>query len=115
MTPLDAGVHLRESEEGSTLTPGQPEKKDSARKWMWGALFAILAVQIYFVRALLAALFLFAVVFVAIAVVALGLLLVERAGELSLAWVTPGARRSLAYLAALSKRPFRRPHSETAR
>ena len=115
MTPLDAGVHLRESEEDFTLTPGKPEKKDGARKWMWGALLAILAVQIYFVRELLAALFLFAVVFVAIAAVALGLFLVERAGELSLAWVAPAARRGFVYLTELSKRPSRRPHSETAR
>lgn len=97
------------------MTPGKPEKEDGARKWMWAALAAILAVQIYFVRELVAALLLFALVFVAIAAVALGVYLVEQTGELSLAWVAPATRRGFVYLADLSKRPFRRPHSETAR
>ncbi len=82
---------------------------------MWGVLAAILAVQFYYVRALLAALFLFALAFAAIAGLAIGVYLVEQAGKLGFDWVAPASRRSAAYLAELSKRPFRRPHSEIAR
>ncbi len=97
------------------MIPGKMVGNDRARKWMWGILAAILAVQVYYVREILAALFLFALVFAVIAGVALVLYLVERAGEFSFAWVAPATRRAWEYLTELSKRPFRRPHSETAR
>ena len=44
------------------MTPVNVDK-DSARKWMWIFLVALVALQIYFVRELLAALFLFTVGF----------------------------------------------------
>jgi hypothetical protein len=89
--------------------------KDRGRKWMWGVLAAILAVQIYYVRELLAALLLFASVFVVLAALGLGLYLLQQAGELSFARLAPATRRGWGYLTELSRRPFRRPHSETAR
>jgi hypothetical protein len=88
---------------------------------MWIFLAALVALQIYFVRELLAALFLFTLGFSALAGVALVFFLFERAGERSLAWVEPRrrsvgvlARRGLGLLEDLSKRPFRRPRSEPA-
>ncbi len=99
-----------------------PVNQDQARKWMWIFLAALVALQIYFVRELLAALFLFTLGFGALAGLALVFFLFERAGHRSMAWVEPRtrsvavlARRGLGLLEDLSKRPFRRPRSEPAR
>ncbi len=88
---------------------------------MWIFLAALVALQIYFVRELLAALFLFTLGFSALAGVALLFFLFERAGHRSMAWVEPRtrgvgvlARRGLGLLEDLSKKPFRRPRSEPA-
>ena len=95
------------------------EKK--ARKWMWVGLAAFVALQIYFVQEMLAALVLFTGVFAIFAIVALVIYLVDRAGQWSIGWagerVRPAmqlARRGLTLAEDLSKRPFRRPRSETA-
>src|SRR5713226_8607598 len=53
---------------------------------MWIFLAALVALQIYFVRELLAALFLFTLGFGALAGVALVFFLFERAGHRSMAW-----------------------------
>jgi len=78
-------------------------------------------VQLYYVRELLAALFLFAVVFAALAGLAVVALVVERAGSVSFSWAAPRtraaaalARRRLAVVGELSRKPFRRPDSEPA-
>ena len=95
------------------------EKK--VRKWMWVGLAAFVALQIYFVREMLAALVLFTGVFVIFAIIALFLYLVDQAGQWSIGWagarVTPAmhlARRGWTLAEELSKKPFRRPRSETA-
>ncbi len=95
--------------------------KDDARKWMWVFLAAIVALQLYFVRELLAAFLLFTLGFAFLAGLALVFFLVDQARQLSLAWVEPRtrgvaglARRGLGLLEDLSKRPFRRPRSEPA-
>jgi uncharacterized membrane protein YqjE len=95
------------------------EKK--ARKWMWAGLAALVALQMYFVQEMLAALLLFAGVFVIVAVIALLIYLVDRAGQWSIGWagerVRPAlqlARRGWALAEDISKKPFRRPRSETA-
>jgi cytosine/uracil/thiamine/allantoin permease len=95
------------------------EKK--ARKWMWMGLAAFVALQIYFVQEMLAALLLFAGVFVIVGVIALLIYLVDRAGQWSIGWVGEQvrpvmqlARRGWILAEELSKKPFRRPRSETA-
>jgi cytosine/uracil/thiamine/allantoin permease len=95
------------------------EKK--ARKWMWVGLVAFVALQVYFVQEMLAALMLFTGVFVIFALIALVLYLVDRAGQWGLGWAGQRARPALqlarrGWAAAedLSKKPFRRPRSETA-
>jgi cytosine/uracil/thiamine/allantoin permease len=95
------------------------EKK--ARKWMWVGLAAFVALQIYFVREMLAALMLFAGVFVIVAVVALAIYLLDRAGQWSIGWAGEQARPAMQLVRRgwilaeeLSKKPFRRPRSETA-
>ena len=88
---------------------------------MWVGLVAFVALQIYFVQEMLAALLLFTGVFVIFAIIALVLYLVDRAGQWSLGWAGQRARPALqlarrGWAAAedLSKKPFRRPRSETA-
>ena len=95
------------------------EKK--ARKWMWAALAAFLALQIYFVQEMLAALILFTGVFVIVALVALVMYLVDQAGQWSIGWAGRHARPAIQLMhrgwtlaEELSKKPFRRPRSETA-
>ncbi len=98
-----------------------PVKIDRARKWMWVFLAVLVALQLYFVRELLAALFLFTAGFAVLAGMALVFFLFDQARRLSLAWVEPHtrsamsyARRGLALAEELSKKPFRRPRSEPA-
>src|ERR1019366_991510 len=55
-------------------------------KWMWMGVLAFVALQIYFVQEMLAALMLFAGVFALLALVALGLYLIDGAGQWSLEW-----------------------------
>jgi hypothetical protein len=88
------------------------EKK--ARKWMWLGLAAFVALQIYFVQEMLAALVLFTGVFMVVALVALVLYLVDRAGQWGLGWAGSQARRGLTMAEDLSKKQLRRPRSETA-
>ena len=95
------------------------EKK--VRKWMWVGLAAFVALQVYFVQEMLAALVLFTGVFVIFAIIALVLYLVDQAGKWSIGWagarVSPAmqiARRGWTLAEDLSKKPFRRPRSETA-
>jgi cytosine/uracil/thiamine/allantoin permease len=123
MSPVGDGLHLIScSVKGNIpvkVSKMLSEKK--ARKWMWVGLAAFVALQIYFVREMLAALMLFTGVFVIFAMVALAIYLLDRAGQWSIGWagerVRPAmqlARRGLTLAEELSKKPFRRPRSETA-
>jgi len=96
--------------------------ESKARKWMWIGLVAFVALQIYFVQEMLVALMLFTGVFVILALAALILYLADRASQWGLSWVGEHARplaelarRGWAATEDFSKRPFRRPRSETAR
>ena len=95
------------------------EKK--ARKWMWVGLAGFVALQIYFVQEMVAALMLFTGIFVIFAMLALVIYLVEWAGQWSIEWAGQRARpamqlarRGWTLAEDLSKKPFRRPRSETA-
>jgi hypothetical protein len=90
-------------------------------KWFWTVLAVLVALQMYFIRELLAVFILFTVGFVVLAGIALAGYLVEQAGEKSYAWAEPHARElapkireGVKLAEELSKKPFRRPHSETA-
>ena len=96
------------------------EKK--VRTWMWVGLVALVALQLYFVQEMLAALMLFTAVFAIFAIAALVLYLVDRAGQWGLGWAGQHAhpaaqlaRRGWAAAEDFSKKPFHRPRSETAR
>jgi uncharacterized membrane protein YqjE len=103
------------------VSVGKMVSEKKARKWMWAGLGALVALQIYFVQEMLAALMLFAGVFVLVAAIALVIYLVDRAGQWSIEWAGERARpamqlarRGWALAEDLSKKPFRRPRSETA-
>jgi len=98
------------------------ENKDKGRKWMWWFLGIVAAFQLYFVRELLAAFALFAVVFAAIAGLIAGLYLLQKSWEVVVAGLAASAhpvmtlaRRAVAALEDLARRPLRRPGSATVR
>ena len=88
---------------------------------MWVAIAVFVALQLYFVQEMLAALILFTGVFIIFAIISLILYLVDRAGEWGLEWLgqrarpaLPLARRGWHVVAAVSKKLIRHPHSEPA-
>jgi uncharacterized membrane protein (UPF0136 family) len=83
-----------------------------ARKWMWIALGAFVALQIYFVQELLVAFMLFTGIFVICAIVALALYLVDRASRWGLDLAGHQAKRALVAAEEISKKQLRRPRSE---
>ena len=95
--------------------------KDTRRKWMWLFLGVVAAMQLYFVRELLAAFALFALGFVGIAICLGSLYLVQKGWESGVArlaasqnaWVLT-ARRGVAVVGEWGRRPIRRPNSEPA-
>ena len=95
--------------------------KDNWRKWMWMFLGVVAALQLYFVRELLAAFALFALGFAGIAVCLASLYLAQKGWELGVArlaasqnaWVL-AARRATVVSEEWVRRPLRRPDSEPA-
>ena len=103
--------------------------QDQGRKWMWGLLGAIALFQMYFVRELLAAFALFAVVFAVIATFAVGIYVAQKSWELAVARVAESnhpavhlarrsvntvesfARRGVMAAGELARRPLQRPAS----
>lgn len=88
--------------------------EQKARKWLWIGLAAFVALQIYFVRELLAALILFTGVFIVCALVALVFYLVDRASRWGLGQAEIQAKRALVAAEEISKKQLRRPRSEPA-
>ncbi len=98
------------------------KNKDNSRKWMWWFLAVVVALQLYFVRELLAAFALFAVGFAAIAFVIASLYMlvkswaaaVERLAD-SQHPVMVMTRHGIDAIEDLARRPLRRPGSAPAR
>jgi hypothetical protein len=88
--------------------------EQKARKWLWIALGAFVALQIYFVQELLAALLLFTGIFIVCAIVALVLYLVDRGSRWGFGFAGHQAKRALAAAEDISKKQLRRPRSEPA-
>src|SRR6266404_120255 len=101
---------------------GKMKTKDKSRKWMWGFLGVVGALQMYFVWELLAVFALFAVGFAAIAAAVGSLYMlvrtwavaVERLAE-SRHPVLVAVRQGLDTAEEMARRPFRRPGSVAAR
>ena len=94
--------------------------KDNGRKWMWWFLAVVVALQMYFVKELLAAFALFAMGFMAIAFVVISFYMLHKGWEVAVERVAESghpvvnmARRGVAAIEDLSRRPLRRPGSET--
>ena len=85
-----------------------------ARKWLWFALGAFVALQIYFVQEMVAALILFTGLFVVCATVALIVYLVDRASRWGLGVAGQQAKRAMVAAEEISKKQLRRPRSEPA-
>ena len=85
-----------------------------ARKGLWFALAAFVALQIYFVQELLVAFLLFTGIFVVCAIIALVMYLVDRASRWGLDLAGQQAKRALVAAEEISKKQLRRPRSETA-
>ena len=64
------------------------------QKWLWLSLAALIAIQIYYVREMLAALFIFAVLFAFGAVVAFILFIFDLVSQRTVEWAEPQAKRA---------------------
>ncbi len=89
---------------------------DKNRKWMWWFLAIGVALQLYFVRELLAAFALFTAAFAGVAVLVASIYMMQKAWEVGIARVAESqnplvnlARRSVSVMEELGRRPFRRP------
>ena len=85
-----------------------------ARKWLWIALGAFVALQIYFVQEMLAALLLFTGLFIVCGVAALVFYLVDRASRWGIGLAGHQAKRAITAAEEISKKQLRRPRSEPA-
>jgi len=64
------------------------------QKCVWVGLAALAAIQLYYVREMLAALLLFSILFVFVSAVVLVLILMDRGIYCTLVWAEPGAARA---------------------
>jgi len=85
-----------------------------ARKSLWIALGALVALQLYFVQEMVAALMLFTGIFIVCAIIALVLYLVDRASRWGLSLAGSQAKRAIVAAEEISKKQLRRPRSEPA-
>lgn len=92
--------------------------KDKGRKWMWGFLGALAALQIYAVQEMLAALALFALGFLLVAASCGALYLLFRAWAVAVVRMAESqhpamvaVRQGIDSAGELARRPFRRPRS----
>lgn len=100
----------------------QEVNSKKARKWLWISLAVLAALQLYFVREMMAALFLFSVGFVVVAAVVLALYLFDRASQRTMDWAEPQTarvahlvRRAIVRAEEISKKQLHRLRSETVR
>src|SRR5229473_1302431 len=101
---------------------GKMKTKDKSRKWMWGFLAAVVALQVYFVWELLAVFALFAVGFAAIAAVAGSLYMLHRGWALAVERIADSRhpvmvamRQGIYTIEDVARRTIRRPGSAPAR
>jgi hypothetical protein len=91
-------------------------------KWVYWCAVALIALHIYFFQELIAAELLFGIVFGSFLVLLLAIYVVSEAGDRGLGWVEANrrgmlvmARRQWGRVETISRRTFRRQHSESAR
>jgi hypothetical protein len=96
--------------------------KDKSRKWMWWFLGVVIALQLYYVRELVAAFALFALGFAVIAAFIASLYLMQRGWQAAVVRVADSThpavnalRRGMYTIEDLARRPLRRAGSAAAR
>ena len=90
--------------------------KTGVRRWMWFGLIALAAIRLYYVQEMVAALIMFSVLFAFVAVMALILLLLDRASKRTLAWAGEKCGLEMCMLARWQdKKSARKSTSGTAR
>jgi len=102
----------------SGVNQDKMKNRDKSRKWMWWVLGSIAALQMYFVRELLAAFALFAMGFLAISAMVVSVytlhriwaVTVDRAAD-SRHPVMVAVRHGVYSVEEMARRPFRRPGS----
>jgi hypothetical protein len=99
---------------GHSLNGSYAFRDRKAWKWLWIGLVVLVALQIYFVRELLAALMLFTGIFIICAIIALALYLIDRVSRWGLTIAGHQVKRAIIAVEEISKKPLRRPRSETA-
>ena len=94
-------------------------KRDKGRKWIWISLGVIGAMQLYFVRELLAAFAIFMLGFAVIGLAIASLYLAQKTWETGVGRLAASqhpvmlaVRRSVAAVEDLGRRPIRRPGSQ---
>jgi hypothetical protein len=107
---------------GTGIEGKKMKTKDKSRKWMWGFLATVVALQAYFVWEILAAFALFFVGFAAIAAVIGSLYMMHRIWATAVERlansqhpVMVATRQGIDSVEDLARRPFRRPGSAPAR
>src|SRR5580658_10296772 len=118
----DRGKDPRVKQSGPRPRMENPMKKtDKSRKWMWWFLAIVGAMQLYFVRELLAAFALFAAVFAVIATVVAGGYLLHRGWVFAIERVAASSHPLVSMVKSgadsvedLARRPLRRPGSAAA-
>lgn len=95
---------------------GKMKNKDKSRKWMWYLLGSIAALQVYFVRELLAAFALFAMGFLAVAALVGSLYMLHRGWAVTVDRVADSqhpavvaVKHGIYSVGDMARRPFRRP------
>ncbi|GAC1701380.1 MAG: hypothetical protein NVS9B4_04560 [Candidatus Acidiferrum sp.] len=95
---------------------GDVTRNDTGRKWLWRLLAVAVALQLYFVRELLAAFALFSAGFAVIAAVIGGFYLLQKGWEVGVERLAESqngivllAKRGVSVVEDLGRRPFRRP------
>lgn len=92
LADAQAWIEAQAAAQAAQRPSENPRTENKARRWMWGFLIALGALQIYYVQEMLAALFLFSLVFIAFGVVGLALYAANRASQAGLTKVEPYAR-----------------------
>lgn len=85
------------------------------RKWLWFALAGFIALQIYFVQELIAALMLFTGLFVLCGLIALVLFLIDRVSRWGIGLAGQQAKKALTAAEEIRKKQLRHPRSEPVR
>jgi hypothetical protein len=78
-------------------------------KWIWIGLGAALALRVYYVRKMIAALVIFSILFAAVAIVAFAVFLVDRLSQRIVIWAEAGVRPFVHWVSDATEGIFARP------